>query len=309
MKKIFKAISAIVISFIFVFQSFAINPPTNLKVDSSTENSINLSWDIIEEASFYYIYYDKKSWLTSWYDMQTDFVESNNIQINGLEKGDTYYFTVVSLNQNWEESVFSNEVVVNMISTSPSDITISADFALDWIKVINYDKLELDFTNDLDVSVDAIREFKIVNKNDNLDTFDVISNNINIDDNSKIELDLDRNLEIWGEYEVVIIAITSIDWNVIESWIDNVETFIVEEIIELNAASENTTEETVTTQWTENATWPTWANIDSNQIENTALWLAVDSSTLPKTWPGYILILIFSIILSMLIFIVKFKRS
>jgi hypothetical protein len=113
----------------------------------------------------------------------------------------------------------------------------------------------------------------------------------------------------------VIIAITSADWKNIESWIDNIETFtateilvedviiediivediIVEENIELNSASEE-------------SNWPTWANIDASDVENTTLALASNNDSLPKTWPEHILMLILSIILWALIFIFKYKK-
>lgn len=327
MKNIFKVFSSILLSFILVIQSFAVEGPTNLKLDSSNENSVNISWDTVENAFMYYVYYDKKSWLDSWYDMQTEFIEANNIEISELEVGSTYYFTVISVDQNWEESTFSNELVVDITDTNSvlSGEVNSVDFALDSIELISYDKLELDFTNNLENTDDSMREFKIVNKNDNLDVFEVLSNELNIDDNSKIELILDREVEIWNEYEVIIIAITSSNWNIIESWIDNTETFIVEEIIELNSATENTedvnTEDTNTESTDLNAAaenledevvnttnlWPTWTNIDSSEVENTTLVLAENNSNLPKTWPEHILILILSIILWTFIF--KFKRS
>jgi len=100
MKNIFKILSFVVLFFALVLESFAIDAPTNLNLGSSTESSVNLSWDVTENAFMYYVYYSKQSGLETGYDMQTDFVESNSIQIDALETGSTYYFVVVALDEN-----------------------------------------------------------------------------------------------------------------------------------------------------------------------------------------------------------------
>lgn len=308
MKSIFKLLSFILLFFALFLQSFAINAPANLKLDSSSDSSVNLSWDVTENAYMYYVYYSKKSWLVNWYDMQSDFIDGNSIVINGLETGTTYYFTVVALDQVWDESSFSNELVIDTNQVLDTWVT----FALDSISMISSNTIELTFTSPLNNSVDAIREFKISNKADSSDTYEVLSTELNSNDNSKLTLVLDRNPEIWKEYEVVIIAITSSDGKNIESWIDNTETFIAEEIITVDALI---VEDIILNELvdlnsaSEVPVWPTWANIESNVIENTTLALAENNSALPKTWPEHILMLILSIILWALIFIFKYKKA
>ena len=61
MKNIFKILSYLVLFFTLVLESFAIDAPTNLNVDLSTETSVNLSWDVSENAFMYYVYYSKQS--------------------------------------------------------------------------------------------------------------------------------------------------------------------------------------------------------------------------------------------------------
>lgn len=319
MKNFFKIFSFLILLFALTIESFAIDSPVNLNIDSTTNNSVNLSWDSNEEAFMYYVYYSKKSGADTWYDMQTDFIEYNSLEISDLEIGETYYFVVVALDENWDESDYSNEVIVDIVDPNAiisnedktsnddavKDIT-EIDFALNSINVVEYNKIELIFSNTLDDSEDTIREFKIVNTDDNLDTFEVVSTKLNNEDFKVLELTLDRNTEIWNEYEVVIIAITSETWKNIESWIDNTEIFSVVEIsetdleieennVELNAASEE-------------AIWPTWANINASEIENTTLSLSKNNENLPKTWPEHILMFILSIVLWALIFVFKYKK-
>ena len=309
MKNIFKILSSFILFFTLILESFAVAEPSNLKVDSVLESSVNLSWDISPDAFMYYVYYWKQSGLELWYEMQTDFVESTNIEIQNLDIWSTYYFTVIAVDENWEESLYSNEVVVDIKDNN----TPLIDFAISSINVIWYDKLELQFTNLLDNSTWAIREFKITNKDDVLDTFDVVSNKLDIDDNSKLEISLDRDTTVWNSYEIVVIAITDSDWNNIESWIDNSEIFTVEEIVDdvIEEVEENIIEEEVIELESadeKESNWPNWATLEAKDVENTTLSFAKNNQSLPNTWPEHILLVILSIILASLIYVFKYKK-
>lgn len=312
MKNFLKFLSFVVLFSALISESFAIDAPANLKLDSTSGTTVNLSWDEVEWAIMYYVYFWKNSWTINWYEVQSDLLENNSTTISDLEEWSTYYFSAVALDDNASESDFSNELVVDVAWTqtiTPVQIEESTwttevqnvDFALDSVKVVWYNKIELTFTNPIDSSEDTLRDFKITNINDNLDTFEVISSEINIEDPSKILLTLDRDTEIWNEYNVVILAITSASWNTIESWIDNIEAFTVTEIvpetIELNSAAEI------------EVAGPTWANVDADTIENTTLALAEKNTKLPQTWPEHIFMLILSIILWALIFVFKYKKA
>lgn len=328
MKSIFRFLWFISLFFVLIFESFAIEAPVNVEIESSTESSVILTWEPLENAIMYYVYYSKESWLISDYDNYSDLVDWNSVEITELEEWQNYYFAVTSLDENWEESVYSEEVVldVNAIDTSISNdavieelteeltaevttVATDIDFVLDWVSVIAYDKIELIFTNPLDDSVDAIREFKIVNKFDSFDTFEVVSTELDEDDHSIIELMLDRETQIGNQYEVVIIAISSSTGRNIESWVDNVESFTVTELAEI-VEEEAIVEEEVelNSAWTEETSL-IWTNIDASEIENTTLAQAENQTELPQTWPEHVLILILSIILWAFVFIFKYKRA
>jgi len=299
--------------------ALAINAPSNLKIDSIENTSVNLSWDTSSGAYMYYISY----WLNAgWsYDNQTDFIDSNTWVINWLETWKTYYFVVTALDENWDESSYSNEIAWD---------TWVNIFSLESIVVNTSNSLELNFSRDLDTTENTEREFKIYNKSDNLDTFDVISTEIDSTNPNNLIVTLDRELQLWVEYELVVIAIKDINLNNIESWIDSIESFIFNnEIIntteswgiiteswvldenneELNSANSDS--------WTvDNSTWtvvinewPSWSNIDTNELNNTTLGAAWNTNQLPKTWPENILILVLSIILWALVFVFKYKKA
>jgi len=313
MKSFFRFLLFISLSFVLVVNTFAIDAPINIEIESYTDNSVVITWEKAPNALMYYVYYWTESWIDGSYEQESDFIEWNSVEITDLIEWTDYYFTVTSLDENGEESSFSEEIVFD---SNNMDISIKTDkvgievwsgwivdvineeFILEWVSVISYNKLELLFTNPLDNSEEAIREFKITNKVDVFDSFEVVSSEINLDNNSIIELTLDRNLEIGVEYEIIIVAINSIDWKNIESWIDNTEVFTVgkiEEEVEFNSASNE--------EW-----WLAWTNIDSSEVENTTLGAATLQEELPKTGPEHIFLLIISIILWAWVFVFKFRK-
>lgn len=299
MKLLLKFLSFFAIFWIWLLQTFAIDAPANLKVDSINDTNINLSWDTASGAYMYYVSY----WKTSWgkYENQTDFVEKNNVTIDSLEPNNTYYFVVTALDENGDESTYSNELA--------EDITKSI-FSLNSVNVISPTKIELVFSDPLDSTEWTERDFNIYNKSDKLDSFEVLSTDLNKDDNTKLDLTLDRELKTWIEYEVVVTAIKNSSLKNIESGIDSVETFILNKELAKTATGSNTWE--TATEDLNSASDKSsliWSNIDNNELKNTTLGVASKTSKLPTTWPEDILILILSIILSALFFIFKYKKA
>ena len=308
------------ISWLFIFtlsNSFAIDAPVNLKVDSINATNVDLSWDKVDNWYMYYISYWKNSWGS--YESQTDFIEANTGSVTWLEAWNTYYFVVKALDENWDESAYSNEV--------SADIPEESVFSLESVVANNKKQIELTFSRELDSSTWSVREFKVYKKTDDTDLFDVLSTELNKTDNTKLVLNLDRDLENNVEYEVVVIAIKDKNANNIESGIDSIESFIVDEnnfvtnsgVIltdtwvteELNSASETWTTEKSNT-WTtintnENA--PDGTTLSNSDLEKTTLWAAAKNDKLPKTWPEEILLVILSIILWALVFIFKYKKA
>jgi len=330
MKSFIRLISLVGLFFSFLYQWFAIEAPTGVVVENKTSTSISLSWDAIEEALGYMIYYWTESWIENGYNKPSEAVDTNSFVLENLLADTTYYLSVVALDDNAEEWPFSDELIVDIVSewgnilntedniennTEDSNDQVvneeAVNFVLEKIEVIAYDKLELSFSTELDTSEEAVREFKITNKNDTFDTFEVLNSEISVFEPNKILLTLDRNTEIWNEYDVVIIAITNFEGKNIESWIDNSETFVVSEIIEQE--EEEVVEESVNEEEmelnsaSEEQTWVSWTNLSSEEVENNTLALAENNKNLPKTWPEHILLIVLSIILWTLIF--KFRKS
>lgn len=321
MRSFIRLFCSVALFFVITFNSFAIDSPTNVVIESYTNNSITLAWDKMDDALAYDIYYYDSEWLED--DISTiDLIEENTIVINWLDSGKTYYFRVVAYDDSGETWKFSEELSFDLkwgsdeVKPTNDEPVSKDDFILKTVKLLTYDKISLEFSSDLDPSEEAVREFKISNTEDIFDTFDVIETKLDEENNSILELFLDKELVIWNEYEVVIVAIESETGENIESWIDNSETIFVDNIEENN----ETTEVELNSAWTENdnttqnndvkekETSVVWTNIEASEIENTTLWAASNQEKLPNTWPEHILMLVLSVILWALIFVFKFKK-
>lgn len=81
--------------------------PTGVKTASGGANRLRLSWDAVDNASGYTVYWSGNQ--TSW---SQAFSGSNAMRITGLTYGQTYYFRVKALGNgvNWTDSDFSATV-------------------------------------------------------------------------------------------------------------------------------------------------------------------------------------------------------
>lgn len=320
MRLIFKLFVTFFFSIALAFNSYAVDAPSNFKVESVWDNSIDLSWDLVDNAWFYNVYYGKNS---NDYDMYTDVIEGGSTTINNLENGVTYYFVVTSIDEVWEESLNSKELMANISNSEEDSWNI---FSFDSISAISNNELELGFSLPLDSSESSLREFKVKNKNDSLDSFYVVENKINNNDKSKLKITLDRDLEAGSQYEIIVVSLTSSDGKNIESGIDNMKVFNFSwelnndisgysESVDINNSTENQDLEKVenielnSAEEKVNQEWPSWELISNDEINNTVLWASTSNEKLPQTWPEHIFMLILSIILGALIFIFRYKKE
>lgn len=203
----------------------------------------------------------------------------------------------------------------------------SSGFVLKTVDVLWLNWIELSFSSPLVASQDSIREFKVVNKNDPLDSFEIVKTAINPNDNTKLLLLLDKDLEKLKEYEVTVLAIEDINGKNIESWIDSTEMFVVKEgnytningelmYAWIQASTTNTTQELNTASWQELTAISTTA-IPEQELKaasevtesGNVLATAEKVEKLPTTWPENVLILVLSMLLWSMFFIFKFKKS
>lgn len=301
MKKILVIISVIVLSLVAWMYSYAAtwfqNAPT-LVTSSST--AIEITWDKIDWATWYYVYYSTTSWKD--YKSTWNIIADNKATINNLDAWKTYYVTVSYVDSDWKESWVSPEWTF----TTQSD---STKFALNSVTAINFNELELTFTKDLDFSSWATRDFKITT-DDDTSVAEVKEIMLNKLDNTKLNLVLDKNLTAW-EYKLTVIYITDSNWDSIEEWINSEMKFIIPESFTTNttntlnyvvlgdcdwwvcnsiidstwSTNDNSNYWIVADTWITDNDVNTWSiddNIELNSASDT--WITTDDQTQVNTW-------------------------
>lgn len=196
----------------------------------------------------------------------------------------------------------------------------SSDFAITKADPIYSKKIDLTFNSNLESSSSAVRDFKIVNKGDDLDVINITTNKLISSDT--LEIELDKDLSVSTEYEINVISIKDDKWNSITKGINWIVAF--------KTPSEFPIESTLTGSWSDmswttntgtvqDLTTPTVEKKEeilmssaskeeySTWVSNTVVAESKNNENLPKTWPEEILLILWSLILWL--FILKKKKA
>lgn len=310
----------------WIFQTFASDAPSWLKLDSSTQNTATISWDSVEGAFWYYVSYGTESW---YYETElSDIITDTSIELSNLSAQNTYFLVVQSLDmETGEESSYSDEFEFSLNQPASQSESIEK-FKLLEVEANYTNRLVLTFNYNLQNSETSVREFKIVNTNNQFDEVEVLSSYVDPENSKKVILDLADSVQIGNEYALTIINIVDIKWNNIESWVDSQELFYVaqwtteySEYIapitpidntQMNSASEDN--EITSNEWI----WgnrnevqknePAGTSIPDEDIPETTLSAASESDELPQTGPEHVLIFILTVIIASLFFVLHKKK-
>lgn len=207
MKKFLVIITSIFLLFQTTFATTAISKAPSLS--NSTATTLDISWEKVSDWVGYYVYYSTSSWKN--YKTFWDAFAQNQTTITDLQPNTTYYVVVTAFDSNNTESYYSPEWVFNTKSS------FWDKFALNEMKALNFNEIELNFNASLDSTTDAIREFKITQNEKVVAT--VIESTLDDKEDNKLVLKLSTNLAPW-EYKLTIIYITDKTWRNIEDWVD-----------------------------------------------------------------------------------------
>lgn len=272
---------------------------------SATSNSLNVSWEKVNNALWYYIYYSETSWDN--YKPFWDAYDWNNVTITWLKPSTTYYVVVTYLDKTTnQESAYSKEWVFNTKTSSDNK------FSLDEVNVINWNTIELVLNSELENKKDAIREFKITQNNKEIVW--VKETKLDEEDNKKLILTLDNQLAKW-EYKITVIYLTDILWRNIEEWINwelkfivtdqNLSVKIDDSSVDIDLINENIELNSWDPETTDNQYyWLAWKSM-TWVLSNWEV-VAGESKKLPQTWPESIFLIFVSLIF-WLIYIKKRK--
>ena len=132
--------------------------PLLVKKDATT---VTLEWNKVDTAASYIVKYSKKSVAassdpTATYDMETSPVTATGTTVDKLTENTTYYFSVVAIDKDGNESEsFSDELAVNL--------SAATSFAVAKVSVVDVKTITVDFTADLGTSPVSVKIQKASN--------------------------------------------------------------------------------------------------------------------------------------------------
>ncbi len=282
---------------------FALDAPQNVVLKSSTNSSLEISWDKVEWVWAYAVSYWKNTGSGWVYDHELEILvdETATTVINNLESETKYYIAVKAYESDISESEYSSEVSFETTVASWEELKINN---LDLVDTRN---LIVRFNINLDEK--SLVNLNIVNNN-NIEEIEL--EKYEIEDNY-LKLFLNNDLTLWSEYSITIITLDWINWETINDGVDWIYNFLVNEDTKVYV-DENTWDNILNSAGTEPIIDTTdtnkvlgWEKIKTNVA--TTVKTAKDKSSLPTTGPTEtFLFLIFSFI-SGLLFIRLRKKT
>jgi len=191
-----------------------------------TESSVKLEWEKIDWAIWYLVSYGKISWIeTEIYENEWDeVIEWTSTEISWLDSSTKYYFSLTAIDEEANETPYSPELEVTTSMSEEEKNEVSNQLAVKDVEVIYSDKIKVIFTRDLDTSVEAVREFKIQDKDWVESEVFVKSNELT--KSNELDLKLESYLSTSTEYNFTIISLADFEWNLVESWVNISSTFL-----------------------------------------------------------------------------------
>lgn len=309
-----KFIKVFLFIFSFLFSSFVF-ADESLELKSSSNSFLELEWDSNSDVFMYDIKYwqESLSGTTKNYPKSSDLFEENTYKLEWLEKDLEYFWVIYGYNSNWEIvyeswefSYFTKEIDILYVLSS---------------KNISKNEVEISFSNEISSENTNQIELRIEETNNQESYFDSIWTVVNPDDNKNIIVLLDRDLEVWVEYKIIVLSIKDIFGQTIEFWVNsetsffwkNVEEKIKEELIieEENEIIEKELiiEEKEELEEINNEPNNVWIELNSADVAEDLVSLSEKNEELPTTWPEHILLFILAILFSSLVFVYKFKKT
>ena len=204
---------------------FAIGAPSGLSVDETTTVSATLSWESVDNAAAYSIYY----WVDPSSLDEKDLVETSPYTLLWLENNTIYYAAVVANDDSFEESLQSEQITFTTWNSAPAttvSVSSSSSFALENVEVLSETKLKLSFNADINSGEDSPREFKITNKFDELERLVVFDSEIDEQEKNTLILTMENPIPTSAQYNVTVVRLNNEAGSSIQNGIDGIASFI-----------------------------------------------------------------------------------
>ncbi len=195
---------------------------------STTPTSVTLEWNKVEAAVSYIVKYSTKSVATSpdvnaVYDNETAPVTETGATVDNLTAGATYYFAVVALDKEGNESdSLSEELEVNLSKASvASEMGSTASFALVSVNPQNARTLVLEFSAALGSEPLQVK----LQKTSNSASVDVQSATVDTANPTTATVTLASDLEGDSNYSLTVISAKDVAGNNIPEGINAIKEF------------------------------------------------------------------------------------
>ncbi len=298
-----KKIFAFLVMFVGVFaynavsaSEFAFSNP--LQVVSQDAQSVTISWDKIPWSTGYLVVYGSQSSADGMYENElSDLVEETQATISGLQAGQTVYIAVVAMDSNFDEAAISEELSVVVSET----VSSNSSFSVQRVEVISESEVRVVFSWDVENSEASVREFFLAQKEDKTGEVAVVSSRV--ENNNTVVLNLAIPLVAEKEYDLVVISISDVNGNTIQSGADGMVTFVAPSFVPdllteiFNAADVEVTD---VSTWSE-----VWGDI-LGEVEVEVV--AAEAEELPQTGPKEVMMILLALLLGLAIVLLR-KRA
>ena len=268
--------------------AFALDAATNIILDESDSNSLEISWDGIEWVELIYsVSYWLQSWIIDWYDVTSDVFIGEKFSIEDLESDMPYFLSIKSYDSDGNESEYSEEV------------SFSTLWELAWLKIKDYtlkDTRTIILNFNVELEENWIVDVIIVNKDDDFEDIALEKYDVNGDE---LELFFDIDLNIDYRYSITLLSLEWSNWELVNSWVDWIIDFDVpsdtkiyneDDVDDFNSApNPDPIVDTIDSIW-----WTDLANNNNNNNNNnTVVGIANNNDDLPDTGASETLLLLF----------------
>ena len=190
--------------------------PRLVKKDAT---SVTLEWNKVDTAASYVVKYSKKSIAASsdpaaTYDLETSPVTATGTTVDKLAENTTYYFSVVAVDKDGNESEsFSDELSVNLSNT--------VSFAVSKVAVIDTKTVTVDFSADLGVAPVSVK----IQKASNNAAVTVVSVLPDTTTKNRVTVKLASALDPSSAYSLTVLSAKDANGNTIPEGINAIKEF------------------------------------------------------------------------------------
>lgn len=252
MKTFAKILTSLFVTILAVSSAFAIEAPTNVVSTSATQDSLSLSWDPVEWALYYNIYYGENKGIDILTAQSLNYESESTIEITGLNPGQDYYFLLSSIDEQGDESVLTQEYMFSTQSEQQEEVeatqevptqettaveeenapaeemSAADDFKLTQIEVLYQNEVAVLFNAPLENTPETEMIFSVTYLEDESQEFSVSGSVVDSENPNRAIVTFEENLALDQDYKLVVISVFDQEGRNIESGIESYENFYMD---------------------------------------------------------------------------------